>query len=181
MYTHANPKKPAGARKTLAALASHTMFWVSVALGRRPLASPPLQLAVITAFWAVMTPLASAALLGGLTALVGLPPLDFALNFLGRAFIDLSGLIANLGLIIFFISALYYGVSPALPGQLLHRSLTARVAARFTLLCSLWTPDQVGSVALSANRHSVLAALTRPSRVALCTAADLAGPSPRLE
>ena len=181
MYTYANPKKPAGARKTLAALASRTMFWASVALGRRPLASPPLQLAVITAFWAVMTPLASAVLMGGLAALVGLPPLDFALDFLGRAFVELSGLIANLLIIVFFVAALYYGVSPALPGQMLHRSLTARVAARFTSLSALWTPHQVSGAAFAANWHNALAALTRPSRVALCTASDLAGSAPRLE
>lgn len=181
MYSYAKPQKPAGARKTRAALIDYAAFWVSVLRGRRSLASPPLHLTFVVAFWALAMPLAGAVLVGGMAALAGLPPLEFALDFLGRAFVELSGIVANLLIIIFFVAALYYGVSPELPGQLLHRSLTAGIAARFTLLCALWTPHQVGGVALSANWHNALAALTRPSRVALGTASDLAGSAPRLE
>ena len=158
MYAYANPKPPACARPTPAAVqALRTVFWSMI-----------------------LPPLAGAILVGGVAALAGLPPLDFALNFLGQVFIDLSGIIANLGTAIFFAAALYYGVSPRLPGLLLHRSLTAGIIARFTRLCALWTPPLAG-VAFAANRHNALAVLTRPSRVALCTAADLAAAAPRLE
>lgn len=158
MYAYANPKPPARARKTAAIPVLRTVFWSMI-----------------------LPPLAGAVLVGGVAALAGLPPLDFALNFLGQVFIDLSGIIANLGTAIFFAAALYYGVSPRLPGLLLHRSLTAGIIARFTRLCALWTPPPAGGVAGAANRHSALAALTRPSRVALSTAADLAAAAPRLE
>ena len=159
MYTYANPKNPAGARKTTASQILRTVCWA-----------------------ALLPPLAGAFLVGGLAALSGLPPLDLALDFLGRAFIALSGPAANLCLAVFFAAALYYGVSPRLPGQLWHRPLTAYIVARFTLLCALWTAQQAAGVMdFAAHRTSLLAALTRPSRVALSTAADLAAAAPRLE
>ena len=158
MYAYANPKKSPPACRATAAQVLITLLW-SAAL--------PL--------------LAGAFLVGGLAALSGLPPLDLALDFLGRAFIALSGPATNLGLSLFFAAALYYGVSPRLPGQLWHRPLTAYIVARFTLLCALWTAQQAGVISFAANRTSLLAALTRPSRVALSTAADLAGSAPRLE
>lgn len=159
MYAYANLKKSPPACRATAGQVLRTLFW-SAAL--------PL--------------LGGAFLVGGLAALAGLPPLDWALDFLGRAFIALSGPAANLCLAIFFAAALYYGVSPRLPGQLWHRPLTAYIVARFTLLCALGTAQQAaGVISFAANRTSVLAALTRPSRVALSTAADLAGSAPRLE
>ena len=159
MYAYPNPKKSPPACRATAAQVLRTLCW-SAAL--------PL--------------LGGAFLVGGLAALSGLPPLDLALDFLGRAFIALSGPAANLCLSLFFAAALYYGVSPRLPGQLWHRPLTAYIVARFTLRCVLWTAQQAASVmAFAANRTSILAALTRPSRVALSTAADLAAAAPRLE
>ena len=114
MYAYANLKPPARARKTTAVQVVRTVLW-SVAL----------------------PPLVGAILVGGVAALAGLPPLDFALNFLGQVFIDLSGVIANLCIAIFFAAALYYGVSPRLPGLLLHRSLTAGSPGR---LCAAPVP-----------------------------------------
>ena len=130
-----------------------------------------------SAVWPVVLPLAFAALLLGF----GGPA---ALDFLGDAAADLSGPVARLWLLCFFGAAFCYGIGPRLTGFLQHRSLPPAPIARYTQSVALAARDAVvdGIAALAAGApHHHWTALTRPSRVALSTASDLAGSAPRLE
>ena len=131
-----------------------------------------------SAVWPVVLPLVFAALLLGLGGPV-------ALDFLGNAAGDLSEPVARLWLICFFGAAFCYGIGPRLTGFLQHRSLTPALIARYTQSVALAAPDAVvggiGALAAGAPHHHHKTALTRPSRVALSTASDLAGSAPWLE
>ena len=159
MYVHLSKSRQRDTRKLLNALAFGSVVWPIVLL------------------------LALAVLLGGLGASVGLPPVEFGLDFIDRAAPSLSGLVAKLWLICFFGAAFCYGIGPRLTGFLQHRSLAAPPMARFTRSVTLGLPAALGGsvAAFLAGPHGLTPALTRPSRIALSTASDLAGSAPRLE
>ena len=133
--------------------------------------------------WPIVLLAAFALLLGGLGASVGLPPVEFGLDFIDRAAPSLSGVVAKLWLICFFGAAFCYGIGPRLTGFLQHRSLAPPPMARFTRSVAMSLPAALGGsvAAFLAGPHGLTPALTRPSRIALSTASDLAGSAPRLE
>ena len=159
MYAHLSKSRQRDTRKLLNALAFGSVVWPIVLLA------------------------AFAVLLGGLGASVGLPPVEFGLDFIDRAAPSLSGVVAKLWLICFFGAAFCYGIGPRLTGFLQHRSLAPPPMARFTRSVALGLPATLGGsvAAFVAGPHGLTPALTRPSRIALSTASDLAGSAPRLE
>lgn len=138
-------------------------------------------LALNTAFQPVAIPLFFAVLLGGLAGLAGLSPVDFGLRLLGDAAIVLSGVTVKLWLLCFFAVVLCFGPGRGLPYLLWHRSLSAGLAARFTQSVAIRTSSHADVATLFAGPCRWQIVLTRPSRIALCTASDLAGSTPRLE
>ena len=160
MYTRLSKTHRRDLRKTLNALAFHSVVWP------------------------ILLPLVCAVLLGGLGALVGLPAVEFGLDFLDRSAESLLDTTSRLWMICFFGAAFCYGIGPRLTGFLQHRSLIPALIARYTQSVALTTRDAVvdGIAAFAAGAHHLnRTALTRPSRVALSTASDLAGSAPRLE
>ena len=131
--------------------------------------------------WPFALPLAFAIIFGGLAALVGVPPVEFALDFLGEAAIALSGMTAKLWTLCFFVVAICFGVGRSLPMLLQHRSLNGGIVACFTQAAAIWASPEAGAAALYASPGRWGLILTRPSQTALSTASDLAGSTPRLE
>ena len=130
--------------------------------------------------WLVGLPLACALLFGGLAALVGLPPVEFALDFLSKAAIALSVPVAQLWAVGFFAVAICFGVGRGLPVLLQHRPLSAGLITRITQTVGLGALPLPGIGALCASAHRWRLS-TGPSRTALSTASDLAGSAPRME
>ena len=138
--------------------------------------------------WLVGLPLALALLFGLLGAVVGLPPVEFALDFLSKAAIEfaldfliaLSVPVAQLWAVGFFAVAICFGVGRGLPALLQHRPLSAGLITRITQTVGLGALPLPGIGALCARAHRWRLS-TRPSRTALSTASDLAGSAPRLE
>ena len=130
--------------------------------------------------WLVGLPLACALLFGGLAALVGLPPVEFALDFLNKAAIALSVPVVQLWAVGFFAVAICFGVGRGLPALLQHRPLSAGLITRIMQTVGLGALPLPGIGALCARAHR-WSLSTRPSRIALSTASDLAGSAPRLE
>ena len=157
MYQYANAQERGAIRDILAGLMRHSLIWP------------------------VAMPLAFAAMFGGLAALAGIPPVEFALDFLGDAAIALSGVTAKLWTVCFFVAAICFGVGRSLPMLLLHRSLNGSIVARFTQAVAIRGPHPAGVAALCTSSCRWGQILTRPSQTALSTASDLAGSTPRLE
>ena len=130
--------------------------------------------------WPVGLPLGMALLFGLLAALAGIPPVAFALDFLGESAVALSGLTAHLWALIFFVAALCFGVGRNLPQLLLHRPLNGVLIAHFSQAVGPWATPLNGLLPYCANA-SLWQPLTHRSRTALSTVSDLAGASPRLE
>ena len=129
----------------------------------------------------VATALGFAILAAGMAALVGLPAVDAGLDFFGEAAVALAEPAANLWLTGFFAASFCFGVGRGLPGLLQHRSLNIGALPRFTQAIALQAPPDANIAALLRGPISGLPLLARPSRTALSTPSDLAGPAPRLE
>lgn len=120
-------------------------------------------------------------LLFGLAAtLLGIPPVPFALDFLGEATVALSAPVVNLWVVAFFAVAFCFGVGHSLPHLLLHRPLNPGVIVRFTQAIGPWA-TRLHSLPPHCANPSRWQPLTHHSRTASSTVSDLSGAAPLLE
>ena len=122
-----------------------------------------------------------AALVGGLAALSGLDPVDFALRFLGEATVTLSEPLSSLWAVCFLAVAICFGAGRNLSCLMQTPSLPADIVPRLAQLIAIWTRALTGiGDHLYGLRHWPLLVIC-PSRIATSTSSDLAGATPRLE
>ena len=157
MYAHINREQRAATRVILVAIIGQFLLWSLAAM---------LVVAVLTTSLAV---------------LLDIDPVTYVLHSLVKAAIPLSGLAVNLLAGCFLAAAIGFGIEQRLPELLQHQPLNGGVIARFTQSVVIWTSSQADVATLFAGQCCWQTALTRPSRIALCTASDLAGSTPRLE
>ena len=129
----------------------------------------------------IAIPLGVAVLLGGLAALAGADPIDFAGAFLGQAAVAVAGITAKLWAACFLCAAFCFGISRSLPYLLQHRPLDGRIVARFTRAIALVAPWVGGVTALASGPIHRFFGQIRAGPLAPSAPSSLAGAVPQLE
>ena len=129
--------------------------------------------------WASAVVLGFAGLFFLMALSVGMPAGDFALDFVLDAVVPVSDVVAWCWLMAFFIAAVGFGCGRELAGMFLPSPARA-IIGRLTQTAAIWAAAMRPYPAIYAGAYWGFNPIARPSRIAVSTATELAGPAPRL-
>lgn len=139
-----------------------------------------IQLTCGSVGWASLVVVGFGALFFLMALLGDMPAADHALDFMLDAVVPVSDVVVRCWLVAFFLAAGCFGAGQELAGTFLPPPVRT-VVVRLTQTAAIFAPAMRICPAIFAGACWGFNPIARPSRIVVSTAAELAGPAPRLE